>query len=52
AKTAAQLQLEKVVAFFAILTMCFDTERSDAVFKVLNKLRAVFLTLGEGVRVQ
>nr|WKR38926.1 polyprotein [Potyvirus sp.] len=51
-KTATQLQFEKIVAFMALLTMCIDTERSDAVFKVLTKLKAVFGTLGEDVKVQ
>nr|NP_734352.1 6K1 protein [Bean common mosaic necrosis virus] len=52
AKTQTQLQLEKIVAFMALLTMCIDSERSDAVFKILQKLKSVFGTMGEDVRPQ
>nr|AYR17243.1 polyprotein [Soybean mosaic virus] len=52
AKTATQLQLEKIEAFMALLTMCIDNERSDAVFKVLSKLKTFFSTMGEDVKVQ
>nr|UUA79859.1 polyprotein [Bean common mosaic necrosis virus] len=52
AKTQTQLQLEKIVAFMALITMCIDTERSDAVFKILQKLKSVFGTMGEDVRPQ
>nr|AMY62772.1 polyprotein [Watermelon mosaic virus] len=52
AKTATQLQLEKIVAFMALLTMCIDNERSDAVFKILSKLKTFFGTMGEEVKVQ
>ncbi|APB88036.1 polyprotein [Vanilla mosaic virus] len=52
AKTALQLQFEKIIAFLAIVTMCIDSERSDAVFKLLSKLKTVFATVGENVRIQ
>nr|YP_004940322.1 6K1 protein [Yambean mosaic virus] len=52
AKTATQVQFEKIIAFMALLTMVIDTERSDAIFKVLGKLKTVFSTMGEEVRVQ
>nr|UXC97431.1 polyprotein [Bean common mosaic necrosis virus] len=52
AKTQTQLQLEKIVAFMALLTMCIDSERSDAVFKILQKLKSAFGTMGEDVRPQ
>nr|ABO77134.1 polyprotein [Calla lily latent virus] len=51
-KTAIQLQLEKIVAFMALITMCIDNERSEAVFKVLSKLKTIFNTMGEDVKVQ
>nr|BBJ70068.1 polyprotein [Uraria mosaic virus] len=51
-KTVGQLQLEKIVAFMALITMCIDSERSDAVFRILNKLKAAFGTFGEDVRMQ
>nr|URN82058.1 polyprotein [Ugandan passiflora virus] len=51
-KTKVQLQLERVVAFMALITMFIDSERSDAVFNVLHKVKAVFGTLGEEVRMQ
>uniref|UniRef100_A0A481ULY1 Genome polyprotein n=1 Tax=Dasheen mosaic virus TaxID=29271 RepID=A0A481ULY1_9POTV len=52
AKTALQLQFEKIIAFLAIVTMCIDAERSDAVFRLLSKLKAVFATVGEDVKIQ
>nr|UJE38535.1 polyprotein [Paris mosaic necrosis virus] len=51
-KTAVQLQFEKIVAFMALLTMCIDAERSDAIFKILSKLKTVFNTMGEDVKMQ
>uniref|UniRef100_A0A481UMW7 Genome polyprotein n=2 Tax=Dasheen mosaic virus TaxID=29271 RepID=A0A481UMW7_9POTV len=52
ARTALQLQFEKIIAFLAIVTMCIDAERSDAVFRLLSKLKTVFATVGEDVRIQ
>nr|NP_734116.1 6K1 protein [Bean common mosaic virus] len=52
AKNATQLQFEKIVAFMALLTMLIDTERSDAIFKILSKLKTVFNTMGETVQIQ
>nr|UZT04376.1 polyprotein [Bean common mosaic virus] len=52
AKNATQLQFEKIVAFMALLTMVIDTERSDAIFKILSKLKTVFQTMGENVQIQ
>ncbi|QED42783.1 polyprotein [Soybean virus A] len=52
AKTCVQSQLEKIVAFMALLTMCIDNERSDAIFKILSKLKMVFGTMGEDVKMQ
>nr|AIC83445.1 polyprotein [Bean common mosaic virus] len=52
AKNATQLQFEKIVAFMALLTMVIDTERSDAIFKILSKLKTVFHTMGESVQIQ
>nr|QUP51979.1 polyprotein [Passiflora chlorosis virus] len=51
-KSHTQLKLEKIVAFMALLTMCIDSERSDAVFKILRNIKTVFGTMGEDVRVQ
>nr|YP_001974439.1 6K1 protein [Fritillary virus Y] len=51
-KEAIQLQFEKIIAFMALLTMCIDTERSDAIFKILSKLKTVFNTMGEDVMIQ
>nr|WEI47418.1 polyprotein [Telosma mosaic virus] len=51
-KTANQVQFEKIIAFMALLTMCVDAERSDALFRILNKLKTVFGTMGEDVRLQ
>nr|BBI93213.2 polyprotein [Passiflora foetida virus Y] len=51
-KTAIQSQLEKIVAIMALITLVIDGERSDAIFKTLSKLKTVFSTMGEDVRVQ
>nr|YP_010809041.1 6K1 [Ugandan passiflora virus] len=51
-KTKVQMQLERIIAFMALITMFIDSERSDAVFNVLHKVKAVFGTLGEEVKVQ
>ncbi|CAJ57715.1 polyprotein [Narcissus degeneration virus] len=44
--------LEKIVATIALIMMIFDTDRSDAVFKILNKVKTVFSTFGERVQFQ
>lgn len=51
-KNHTQLQFEKIIAVMALLTMCFDNERSDAIFKILHRLKTVFSTMGEEVKVQ
>ncbi|BBD74024.1 polyprotein [East Asian Passiflora distortion virus] len=51
-KTVNQLQLEKIIALMALITMCIDHDRSDAVFRILHKIKTVFGTIGEEVRVQ
>nr|QYA72446.1 polyprotein [Tamarillo fruit ring virus] len=40
-KRPSEAKLEQIVAFVALLMMVFDTDRSDCVYKVLNKLRNV-----------
>ncbi len=52
AKTKTEHNLEKVMAFMALITMMYDTEKSDAVFRVLGKVKTIFGTLGEEVRYQ
>nr|AHY61039.1 polyprotein [Hardenbergia mosaic virus] len=52
AKTAVQLQFEKIIAILALATMCIDAERSDAVFRILSKIKMAFSTVGEDVRLQ
>nr|QPJ58778.1 polyprotein [Passionfruit Vietnam virus] len=51
-KSATQVNFEKIIAFMALLTMCVDAERSDALFRILHKLKTVFGTMGEDVRIQ
>ncbi|UTQ50667.1 MAG: polyprotein [Plantago potyvirus 1] len=48
-KSKEEATLEKVVAFAALLAMMFDTERSDAVFRILSKLKTVLTTTGQEV---
>nr|BAN10294.1 polyprotein [Passion fruit woodiness virus] len=52
AKTQVQLQFEKIIAVLALITMCIDAERSDAIFRILSKLKMIFSTVGEDVKVQ
>nr|AHY61037.1 polyprotein [Hardenbergia mosaic virus] len=52
AKTAVQLQFEKIIAILALATMCIDAERSDAVFRILSKIKMAFSTVGEDVKLQ
>nr|AGE47830.1 polyprotein [Chilli veinal mottle virus] len=40
-KRPSEAKLEQIVAFIALMMMVFDTDRSDCVYKVLNKLRNV-----------
>nr|ADF31932.1 polyprotein [Sunflower chlorotic mottle virus] len=44
--------LEQVIAFVTLITMLFDSERSDCVFKMLNKLKGIVSTLDCEVRHQ
>nr|WNS50453.1 polyprotein [Potato virus Y] len=44
--------LEQVVAFMALVIMVFDAERSDCVFKTLNKFKGVLSSLDHEVRHQ
>ncbi|WBQ86004.1 polyprotein [Polygonatum mosaic-associated virus 1] len=52
AKTASELNFEKIIAFMALITMIADTERSDAVFRTLGKVKTIFGTIGEPVQYQ
>nr|YP_611114.1 6K1 protein [Daphne mosaic virus] len=51
-KSAESQQYEKSLAFVALLLMVFDSERSDCVYKVLCKLRALTNICGERVQYQ
>nr|YP_009259515.1 6K1 protein [Wild onion symptomless virus] len=41
ARRKSEQDLEKIVAFVALILMMFDSERSDCVAKVLNKLKNI-----------
>nr|ULS01670.1 polyprotein [Aconitum mosaic virus] len=41
AKGSCEVELERTVAFVALILMMFDAERSDCVYKVLSKLRGL-----------
>ncbi|QLH94015.1 polyprotein [Achyranthes virus A] len=51
-KTKSELHLEKVVATMALFTMILDPEKSDAVFRVLSKVKTFFGTVEDTVRYQ
>ncbi|ARF07717.1 polyprotein [Endive necrotic mosaic virus] len=52
ARSQGQTELERVVAFVALVMMLFDCERSDCVYKVLNKLKGCIGTIEGGVKHQ
>nr|NP_734096.1 6K1 protein [Leek yellow stripe virus] len=37
--------LEKMIALLVLLTMLFDANRSDAVYKILNKFKGVMSSI-------
>nr|BCJ04104.1 polyprotein [Pleioblastus mosaic virus] len=39
-KSYSEIRLEQVIAFATLATMLYDADRSDAVFKILQKIRA------------
>nr|QCI56995.1 polyprotein [Bean yellow mosaic virus] len=47
AKPNDMVALEKVVAVTALILMIFDAERSDCVYKVLNKLKGILSTTSQ-----
>nr|YP_007001287.1 6K1 [Yam mild mosaic virus] len=44
AKRESEQRLEQIIAFIALVMMVFDNERSDCVYKVLNKLKNLMNT--------
>nr|AWJ58395.1 polyprotein [Plum pox virus] len=51
-KRDSQANLERVVAFVALVMMLFDSERSDGVYKILNKLKGVMGSIDQTVHHQ
>nr|BCD42099.1 polyprotein [Turnip mosaic virus] len=45
AKRQSEQELERVIAFIALVLMMFDAERSDCVTKILNKLKGLVSTV-------
>nr|YP_004123957.1 6K1 [Apium virus Y] len=41
AKRVSEARLEQAMAFVALILMAIDSERSDCVHKVLNKLKSL-----------
>nr|NP_734392.1 6K1 protein [Cocksfoot streak virus] len=52
AKTHAEAKLEQIMARMALAAMMFDAQRSDAVFKVLSKIKTVLTSAGQSVHHQ
>nr|URG39486.1 polyprotein [Chilli veinal mottle virus] len=46
-KRPSEAKLEQIVAFVALVMMVFDTDRSDCVYKILNKLRNIMGVVDE-----
>nr|YP_001552415.1 6K1 [Tobacco vein banding mosaic virus] len=40
-KRASEVRLEQIVAFIALVMMIFDNDRSDCVYRVLNKFKNI-----------
>nr|BBD14312.1 polyprotein [Plum pox virus] len=51
-KRDSQANLERVVAFVALVMMLFDSERSDGVYKILNKLKGIMGSVDQAVHHQ
>nr|AWJ64339.1 MAG: polyprotein [Ornithogalum mosaic virus] len=49
AKNQQEQNLEKIIAFVTLLSMLYSTERSDSLFKILNKVKGVLGTIEGGV---
>nr|YP_006423950.1 6K1 protein [Bidens mottle virus] len=45
-------QIEQIIAFVTLVLMTFDAERSDCVFKTLNKFKGTVSSLNSTVRHQ
>nr|NP_787941.1 6K1 protein [Peru tomato mosaic virus] len=45
-------KIEHIIAFVSLAVMLFDVERSDCVFKSLNKFKGVISSLNSDVRHQ
>ncbi len=49
AKTAEERRLEQIIAFFTLLMMMVDAERSDCLYRILNKFKGVVGTIEQDV---
>nr|BAM99211.1 polyprotein [Turnip mosaic virus] len=49
AKRQSEQELERIIAFVALVLMMFDAERSDCVTKILNKLKGLVSTVEPNV---
>nr|YP_008320585.1 first 6-kDa protein [Habenaria mosaic virus] len=51
-KRESETRLEQIVAFIALVLMVFDNERSDCVYRVMNKLKNVMSVAEQDVNHQ
>nr|YP_006423988.1 6K1 protein [Chilli ringspot virus] len=49
AKRESEVRLEQIVAFMALVMMIFDNDRSDCVYRVLNKFKNIVSTAEQDV---
>nr|URC17558.1 polyprotein [Zucchini yellow fleck virus] len=49
AKTENEKTMEQAIAFMTLLMMLIDTERSDCLFRILNKFKGVVGSIGQNV---
>nr|YP_004123945.1 6K1 [Lupinus mosaic virus] len=47
--SAGEAKLEKTIAVAALIMMIFDSERSDYLYKTLNKLKSLVRTVDDDV---
>nr|YP_009667064.1 6K1 [Iris mild mosaic virus] len=51
-KRESEVRLEQIVAFTALVLMVFDNERSDCVYRVMNKFKNIVSVADQDVNHQ
>nr|NP_734312.1 6K1 protein [Sweet potato feathery mottle virus] len=48
-KSRKEMQYERIIAFVSLLLMIVDSEKSDCVYKILQKLKGLMGTINNDV---